>query len=419
MRKKIGNLLDKVNGIIEWIDNMPLWFVGFIMLGIVLIPNFALGKGSVFTVHDQLDEAVMENVLTARHLGENIIPEMLGGISASGLIPGAVLFVPLYCTLPPFLAFMCSYALTLLCGFIGMYLAVRELTDSSILAVVSAGVFCMLSEYIVYGLSVMGVPIALYVFLCLYKGKNRLAALALTVFFGLVSHLVYTGYAVLGLWALALIVMFLRKERIYWSTVGFGVLLGSYLLTNYRLIGEILFGQGSYVSHREEMVNGALPFLESVKSVFLESAQHAPTYHGKLILPLVVMLVTEGIFYRRLCDMAAKRFRQGVCGMLLLIGIALFYGFCKWEPVVAWKNARTGFLHYFQMERFYWLYPAGWYLELALVFSGWWTQCREWRIVNRKAGGVADSLSAAYGGCLSYGGYRAETLLFLQKCESI
>lgn len=35
-----------------------------------------------------------------------------------------------------------------------------------------------------------------------------------TLLFGLTSHLVYTGYVVLGLWLLALLVTFFQKERI-------------------------------------------------------------------------------------------------------------------------------------------------------------------------------------------------------------
>lgn len=385
-------LLGKANRLISFIDGMPLWWVGFVLLIVAFLPNVRLGEGSVFTVHDQLDESLMNYVLTARHWGEDVIPEMLGGVGASGLQPSAVLFVPLYRMLSPFLAFLCCYAAMLLCGFLGMYLAVRELTGSSILAVTAAGLFCMLPSYPVYGLSQMGIPLALYAFLCLYRGKNRVLAIALTIFFGLTSHLVYTGYAVLSFWAAAMGILFLcarisgrnaktvgadaSRANLRWSTLGFGALLATYLFTNIRLFGEILFGKGDYVSHREEMVSGAAPFLESARSVFLESLHHAPTYHRGMILPLFALLAVAGIFYRRLSREATRRFWLALCGMLLLIGIALFYAFCKWEPVVQWKNARTGFLRYFQADRFYWLYPAGWYLELAIVFSIWWEECR-------------------------------------------
>ncbi|MCM1089497.1 MAG: DUF6044 family protein [Muribaculum sp.] len=379
MRKSAANLLDRINHILCRVDGLPLWWVGLLLTAIVLSPNLGLGEGSVFTVHDQLDESMMNYVLTARHPGEGVIPEMLGGVNASGLAPSAVLFVLLYRCLPPFTAFLCTYGILVAGGFLGMYLSVRELTDSSILAVAAAGVFCMLPLYPVYGFSQMGIPLILYAFLCFYREKHIPAALGLTLLFGLTSHLVYTGYVVLGLWLLAVCVMGLRKEvrKCRLCGAGFGLLLVTYLLTNLSLFAEILFGASlnggiSYVSHREEMVNSALPFGRTVWEVFTSSAQHAFTYHERLIVPIVVLLVLGGIFYKKLDAKDKRRYRLALGGMLALVLIAVFYGICKSAPVVAWKNSVTGFLHYFQIERVYWLYPAGWYLELALVFSFWW-----------------------------------------------
>lgn len=428
----IKQINTKGNEIIAKLDNLPLWWVGFVLLAIVLVPNLILGEGSVFTVHDQLDESMMNYVLTARHPGEGTLPEMLGGINASGLAPSAVLFSLLYRVMTPFHAFLCTYALLIVCGFLGMYFAVRELSESSILAALCAGIFCMLPLYPVYGLSQMGIPLILYAFLCLWKKKHIPLALALTVLFGLTSHLVYTGYAVLGLWFLALLAAMVsncggqgrgrlrrggtdsdasdsgvsdsdspvgglpqsRGRRFgkwhrakTWCDVGFVLLLLTYVLTNLNLIAEILFGrtldgQPCYVSHREEMVNSAMPFWRTVRDVFTGSAQHAPAYHEKLILPIFLLLILGGVFYKRLNDRARKQYHLALCGMLVLVLIALFYGVCKSGPVVDWKNSVTGFLHYFQMERFYWLYPAGWYLELALSFSVWWTAGRKQRVLQ-------------------------------------
>ena len=57
---------------------------------------------------------------------------------------------------------------------------------------------------------------------------------------------------------------------------------------------------------------------------------------------------------------------------LFLVAIALFYAFCHLTAVVDWKNNATGFLHYFQMHRVYWLYPAAWYLEFAWAAAVLW-----------------------------------------------
>ena len=141
------------------------------------------------------------------------------------------------------------------------------------------------------------------------------------------------------------------------------------VLVNRSLFYELIFGGGSYVSHREELVNMAMPFWEAVKGLFLNSAQHADSLHGYLILPTFAALILGVVFYRRLDQKRKKRCIAAVAGMGILVGIAVLYGICKWQPVVDFRNSCSGFLRYFQLERFYWLYPAGWYLEFGLCRS--------------------------------------------------
>lgn len=382
MKRKCLNGINKINNAIAKLDSLPLWWAGILLIAVILSPIFYLGEGCVFAVHDQFDETMMSCVLTARHLGSDFIPEILGGINASGLTPSSVLFMLLYCIMPPLYAFLCSYVIVLLCGFFGMYLAARELTDSSILSAVAAGVFVMLPFYPIYGLSVAGIPMILYAWLCLYKRKNLPGAFGITVLFGLTSHLVCTGYAVLGFWALALLFMLFRRNLNKLCLYGFLVLLAVYIVININMIAEILFGralngQAGYISHREEMVNSAMPFWDTVRAVFTESGQHAWSGHKGLILPIVLLLAGGALCCGRLSSKARKRYAAAAAGMAVLAAIAVFYGVCKLEPVAAWKNRITGFLHYFQMERFYWLYPAGWYLEFALAFSVWWTEGKQ------------------------------------------
>lgn len=367
--KRVQN---KLNCLIDRLDRMPLGWSGMVLLAVVFLPYMILQEGSVFEIHDQLDESMMNYVLTARHLGANSksMPELLGGINASGMQPSAVLFVGLYCLVPTFVAFLMQYGICFLSAFWGMYLCVKELTGSSILAVAMGGCFCMLPLYPVYGLSQYGIPLLLYAFLCLWKQKHRMVSLVLVAFFGLTSHLVYTGYAVLGLWGLALLVALLIRKRNCWIWIGFGELLAIYIMVNIGLFQEILLGGSTYISHREEFVNYAMPFWKTLWEVFLNSAQHAPSLHKYMVLPILVMLVA-GAFLKK--NEAEKTlYAASVAGMVFLVGIAFFYALCKSAPIVEWKNSVSGFLHYFQVERFYWLYPAAWYLEFALLFAVWW-----------------------------------------------
>ena len=106
MRAKMARsreLIRKIDKGIMRLDQLPLWWVGAILAVAVFIPFFILGEGSVFPIHDQLDETIMAYVLNARHLWEKtaFFPELLGGIPVSGMQPSAVLFIPLYAVTGP------------------------------------------------------------------------------------------------------------------------------------------------------------------------------------------------------------------------------------------------------------------------------------------------------------------------------
>ncbi len=365
-------MLKKLNDVIARLDQTAVWWVGIALLAITFLPFLILQEGSVFEIHDQLDESMMNYVLTARYLGQNVdsIPELLGGINESGMQPSGILFLPLYCVFSPFYAFLIQYGICFLCAFLGMYFCVKELTDSSILAVAMGGCFCMLPLYPIYGLSEYGIPLVTYAFICLWKQKQKWLPLILIALFALSSHLVYTGYVVLALWALALLFMLIRKQHNKWVWFGFVELIGIFLVVNRGLVQEILLSDSSYISHRQEFVNYAMPFWKTAADVFVNSAQHAPSLHKYLILPILIMLVV-GAFFKK-SDKEKKWYIAALVGMGLLTGIALFYALCKSAPIVAWKNSMSGFLRYFQIERFYWLYPAAWYLEFAMAFAVWW-----------------------------------------------
>lgn len=377
MGLKNRKLLGQLNKLILFLDKLPLWWSGLVLLVITFLPYFILGEGSVVEIHDQLDETIMTYVLHARHLGEGlrVFPEMLGGVPTGGMQPSAPLFIPLYSFLPALTAFLVQYAIVFLAGFFGMYASVKELTGSSIIGTVSAGCFSLLPIQPIYGLSVLGVPLLLYAFLCLFQKKHEILSYILVVFFGLTTHLVLIGYVVLSFWLLALMVEGIRKRQKGGLIGGFLLLLGIYLVENRSLFIQLVLGNGDYISHREEQINYAQPFWESAKDLFLNSAQHAPSLHTYLILPILLLLVAGAVIYRK------RQHRQGrgwhcylgaLAGLALLIGIAILYGICKTQWVADMKNSMSGFLRYFQLERYYWLYPAGWYLELALVFGAWW-----------------------------------------------
>ena len=382
---KMKTLWGKMNQFVVWLDSRPLWMMGGVLLmAVVFAPYIILKEGSVFPIHDQLDETILSYLLNAKYLGTGaeLFPEMLGGINVSGLQPSAVLFIPLYRIFPAFWAFLIQYGVVFAAGFLGMYFCAKEVTESSILACAAAGCFCMLPIQPVYGLSVMGVPLLLYVFLCLYQKKHVFLSFLSILFFGLTTHLVLIGYVALGLWVLALLWMAVRRKLTKLPILGFLWLLAIYLAVNRRLFFELLLRKGSYVSHREEQISGASPFWNTTWDMFWNSGQHAPSFHSFLVVPILVLLVAGGFLYRRMEKHVRQRYVSAVAGMIMLAGIAVCYGICKLSPVTDFRNSSSGFLRYFQIERFYWLYPAGWYLEFVLCVSLMWNTLKNTRLLQ-------------------------------------
>ncbi len=359
-----------ITKLLNRIDNARLWLLGFILEIIVFIPYDIMGKASVFTWHDQMDETILHYTLTAKHLGEglSIFPEMMGGLPASAFQPNAYLFVPLFKAFDPFVAFLLSYVLVFSMAFFGMYFLVKTYTSSSILSLLSAGLFSMLPFYPVYGGAVAGVPMAALAITYLSKKKKIVLSYILLAIFALTSHLILSGYAVLGLWAVWLLCKLLRKKLNVYEVSGFIGMIVLYIIMNISLFKENLFGSGE-VGHRIEFINHSTPFGQSLKEVFLAGSMHAESFHQYMIIPVVILLVAGIVQYfrKKLNEKQSKILLIGLVEFATIILICLLFAFWNCEPVTAFKNTQTGILRNFQLDRFYWLLPAMWYSLFAVA----------------------------------------------------
>ncbi len=384
MSKRIKNVIDITDRIIVFIDQKSLWWMGFLVMIVTFIPWFVLKEGSVFSIHDQLDETILSYIFNARHLGNGgeIFPEMMGGINRTGIQPSAILFVPLYRIFKPFVAFLIQCITVELSAYTGMYFLVKRITGSSILAVVVGVCFSLLPMQPIYGLSVLGVPLLAYAFICLYDKKRVILAYVIILFFASTTHLVLIGYVVLGVWACYIVYMLIRKKRNVHLICGFLFLLGLYVITNYNMFVDMFLGNGGFISHREEFVNFDVALGESIKNLFLYSSQHAESLHRNLILPIVLMLVIGGLNLRKKTA-EEKRIYYGVVSIfVMLVAIAVFYAVCKSEAVVMWKNSIHGFWRYFQVERVYLLYPFLWYFEFAIAVRACFGEIRKMTVIK-------------------------------------
>lgn len=399
-----------------------LWMV-IPLLVIFFSYFFLLGKYSVFEIHDQLDETLFTYVLNGKYLfsGVKNYPEMLCGVPRGGMSVSACIFVPLYKFLPAFQAFMIQFIVVAATAYVGMYLCVKELTGSCFIGFLCGGMFMFLPYQPVYGLSLVGLPLVFYAFLRLYGQdktrqeagvRNIIVPLLLILYFALGANLVLSGYVVLGFVFLVNIligVKWLGKDRYLQDGVekravvrrnkgflfGSLELLAAYIVVNFSLFSELLLGNGGYVSHREEMVvSGNKDFWGCVKDVFLNSGQHAPSFHEKVIWPIVIVLMLYGFrrkTWKFLADQDGKMklcrnmYRWLIRIMMVNVLVAFFYALCQSQFVVDFRNSVSGFFHYFSPHRVYWIYPTSWYVAAGLSAGLVW-QDHDFMIKRRLPG---------------------------------
>ncbi len=379
----LGSVRNRSNEFIRKLDRAPLWIVGLLVVMASFLPYVLMGEGSVFSVHDQLDETICAYLLNARHLFEeaDILPEMMGGIPASGLQPSAVLFVPLYCVFSLFTAFLLQYFVVSVIAFGGMYGLLKKMTGSSGIAMIVGVLFSLLPFKPVYGLSVVGVPLLCLCFWCLYE-KNRVCLSVLGImFFGLTTHLVLIGYVVLTYLGILAVYLVWRNRRqmkdILPFLAGIAVLAAIYCVVNYEMFEQLILGSGDFVSHRVEFVHNTegIDTWRNMVNIFLYGEmEYAPSYHWYILPVLCVVTFVQGLRYKHLSDKGKILWKILVVLWGLAIGNAVLYGLLNAEAVMEWQNRQTGFLRYFQADRYCWVYPSVWWTMTGVCLALVWKE---------------------------------------------
>lgn len=383
-----------------------------VMLFVVVIGGLYYclsGSAMVVESHDQLDGEIFTYILHLQHFGDSTYPELMDGISSTGMqmaAPGMLLF---YILLPVKMAFAAGYFFVAVCAYIGLFLLLKSFSVRQWLGAIVAALFAFLPFYSVYGLSIMGIPLlfwSLRYHWCLPTAKRLVVVIAVSFFYATFSSLVLVGYAVLlvvfGFFVYALLTH-AEKRRVYGALVMFFVLLISYIATNYDLVLQTLLGAG-YVSHKSEYELTPVPF--SIKDViqFICGGQQHAISNQIAIVPIVVMGIAAGVYLlvnsnkqarvfdsesKEFCDplsvacvqskakekrttitmdMQSRMLTFGLIALFLgIVFIAIFYSLFHSEVGTAIRGNLPGSLKAFQFDRLYWLYPSMWYMALGLA----------------------------------------------------
>ncbi len=365
--------------------------IGLILVLIANIPFFILRGGSVIPVRDQLDITIISDILASRHFfsGEQVYYEILNGIPTRSLPPVSYATTLLYVMMKPLYAYLINQLLVSIVGFFGMYIWLQKVTNDELSSFLSSLAFVFLPIYPVWGLTIYGIPLVLYIILGLStRGEEDkkppvsflVCSYVVIFLFGITSSVFLTGYAILVLWfCYSMVILFrVRKKQVakvsfIYNIIGIIELAFVYMITNYKLVLMIIRPAGSFVSHREEAVKVNYPFFEALWNSFFRGTVEAPSLHQYILIVSVCLLFGLLIYMlikkSHVDDGVRKQFRYLIILLGMSILFALIHAISHSEVVVKTVSKMSGMLKTFQFDRFEWLLPVLWYTAFAVVLT--------------------------------------------------
>lgn len=342
-------------------------------IGLILyfLPFVISGKKSNFIIHDSLDSNLVHYVVLAREgkvfsLPKTIVETQMGGLPRMYYPTGLNVLAFLTTVAQPITAFILTFILVHLIAFVGMYLLLKQhfLKEAEFSAIVVFSAFCfsIVPFYTVYGISAAGVPLLSYAFLNLRMSKAHRIEFLIIGLFPFYSSLLLVGIFALLLLSVVVLVDYLNGKLVIRDFIlGIGLLTCSYVLVEHQLFYQFFFN-ADVVSHRSEFVLEQFEFttvIERAEFLFYNSQYHASSPPG-FIFTILALAVILGISLKH------KDTSLLIFLFLCNVSFAFIYGLFNWEMMDAiWRSfPLTGQI---QWNRFYFLSPAIWFLQLALA----------------------------------------------------
>ncbi|KAA9019933.1 DUF6044 family protein [Niallia endozanthoxylica] len=357
-----------------------------IVLALYVSPLFILGENAHIRVHDNLDS----NLAWYKVLRESgqifgpinaVIPQVMNGIPRNAYGTEYSGIVWLYALFPTMTAYALSQTITRLAAFLGMYLLLRDHflkeKEWGIITIGTSLAFALTPFWPSGMLSTLGMPLALWAFLHIRKGrkswKDYLVLTLLPFYSSIVLGFFFFLFAMGVLWIIDVI----RRKRynlalllslIYMSIV--------YCFVEYRLVYSFLFS--TEPNSRDEYIHARLSLWRAIRLTFKNYVlghTHVMTVHGLIILPILLLgfyLVWKKGWWRQ-----EKYF---VFLFILNFILSLWYAFWfykGWQPL----TEKFHFMNTFNFARFHFLRPLVIYMSFALALKIIWQNKKELRSV--------------------------------------
>lgn len=358
------------------------FYIAIAIIFIWVLPYFVLNEDAHMRVHDNLDsnlgwyEVMKDNGIAFSPLHTPVEQIMNGEFSRDTYYSEYYAMVFLFQFLPPVIAYGLCQAITHFIAFVGMYLllkkyVMKEEHKKAYILTIGVALAFSLTPYWPSGmLSILGMPLALWSMLNIYKGERSwkdLAVLTLLPFFSTFVIGFFYFLAVMGLFWLY---DFVRNKKSNWALF-FAIMYMTmvYLAIDYRLMLSMIAPVSDELTNRDVFYQSKLNFVQTLKLIgknYVVSHNQDRTIHQLIILPVTLF----GLLFVLL----KKQWRENKLYIgLHLLNIVLstwyaFWFFEGWQPL----KEKFGILTSFNFARFHYLRPMIIYVLFALTLKMLW-----------------------------------------------
>ena len=356
------------------------WYVVFVavLFLLQLIVMTAWGEHSFVAIHDNLDLFVAHNTMVKKaglFFAQGALAPMLGGVSRDTLGSEFALYNLLYFFFSPYTAYVAGYLLKILIGFGGSLLLAREYLQEdysrlrSLVWLVAAG-FSMIPVFPAYGIAFTSIPLAV-VLLKRIEERPGILWYLLLFCYPLLSYFSYFGFFLLGYLVCAVLLLWIKRRRFPLKlAAGILVLAGGYMVWEYRLFREMLFGGRETIRSTMVNANASLPeVMDKILEGLITPVFHAQDSHGYWIIwvcLVVIMAVNMNLVRKGKKKILSEPVNLVV---LLIVFNCLIYGLYEYKPFRDLFEALLPPLKGFQFNRTIYFNPFLWYLLFFLCLE--------------------------------------------------
>ena len=297
-----------------------IFFASLIIIA-YLLPLLIMGKYSQIMVWDNLDS----NLVGIKMLVESgkifsnsndLIPMIMNGLPRSSLGSEYNVIFLLFYFFKPFTAYVINQVLIHFLAFCGMYLLLKEhfIKDAKdeLITVGAALAFSLVPFWPFGGLSVAGLPFALYAFLNIREKISSKIDWMIILFLPLYSSFVLSGiFYIVALGILWLIDLIKQRKINYNFIFALFLITSMYLLVEYRTIYSMFFNS-NVISHRAEFNPQLveLNFIEAFTSgidIFINGQPHSHSLHSPVIIYALLLVIIIAVLTKTRIDLILKK----------------------------------------------------------------------------------------------------------------